>query len=375
LSNGNSPQKLLKSNRKFNKMLGYRGGKRNRFQVLSSCAFLSTLVTALFCNGQDGFGLTGNADIANFPSIVQPDGISCGPVCCAMLLKYYGKSAGTGPLKTAAGTRFYQGPNATGQQIKVGLTLPSGIKNAIASYGVFPVEQQGTIDDVERLINSQKPPILLVRSGSEFWHYVIAIGHRYNNRSGRREIKLADPADSQPYWIEEGKLDAAWTFSHDLKGNSMQGRKCRHCGGSGSLAVGPVKTKCVLCNGDGRETDYYRKIVESAGASGHTMVWVKHPTRGVTGQLATGAPSTVEIRYTILNDTGRTVNFSMQPSGKSYTLRAGKTFSGTSRQIDGKAPTITLADSGKTTALRSGKHKFWWKRDESRVALDLNYEE
>jgi hypothetical protein len=65
----------------------------------------------------------------------------------------------------------------------------------------------------------------------------------------------------------------------------------------------------------------------------------------------------------------------MQPSGKSYTLRAGKTFSGTSRQIDGKAPTITLADSGKTTALRSGKHKFWWKRDESRVALDLNYEE
>lgn len=81
----------------------------------------------------------------------------------------------------------------------------------------------------------------------------------------------------------------------------------------------------------------------------------------------------VKIEYTIWNDTGRTVRFSMQPSGKSYVLEAGKTFSGTSNEIDGKSPRITLSDSGRTIALTSGKHKFWWKRDAFRVALDLNY--
>jgi hypothetical protein len=82
----------------------------------------------------------------------------------------------------------------------------------------------------------------------------------------------------------------------------------------------------------------------------------------------------VKIKYSIWNDTGRTVRFLMQPSGKSYFLEAGKTFSGTSSQIDGKDPTITLSDSGRTIDIVSGKHKFWWKRDASRVALDLNYE-
>ena len=332
-------------------------------------------MTPLICIGQDGFGLTGDADLADFPSIVQPDGISCGPTCCSMLLKYYGKSAGIGPLKTAAGTRFYQGPNATGQQIKVGLTLPSGIKNGLATYGVFPVEQKGTIADIVKLIDSQKPPILLVRSGPELWHYVIAIGHRYNIKDNRLEIKLADPSGNQPSWIEASKLDAAWTFSHDLNGNATQGRNCRHCGGSGWLKAGPLKTKCVLCGGDGRETDHYRKVVESAGASGHTMVWVKHTNSGTSRDQGTTSSSIVKIQYTIWNDTGRTVSFSMQPSGKSYSLDAGKTFSGTSSQIGGITPTITISESGKKIALKNGKHKFWWKRDESRVALDLNYED
>lgn len=345
----------------------------NASRIPFSCVLLLTIMTPAISSGQSGFGLTGDADLADFPSIVQPDGISCGPACCSMLLKYYGKSAGIGPLKTAAGTRFYQGPNVTGQQIRVGLTLPSGIKNALASYGVFPVEQKGTIDDVKKLIDAQKPPILLVRSGSEFWHYVIAIGHRYNNREKRHEIKLADPAGNRPYWIEESKLDAAWTFSHDLNGNALQGRNCRHCGGSGSLGVGILKTKCLLCDGDGRETDFFRKVVESAGASGHTMVWVKHTNSGTSGSQNTGSSSIVKIEYTIWNDTGRTVKFSMQPSGRSYSLEAGKTFSGTSHQVNGKAPTITLSDSNKKFALENGKHKFWWKSDESRVALDLNY--
>jgi hypothetical protein len=81
-----------------------------------------------------------------------------------------------------------------------------------------------------------------------------------------------------------------------------------------------------------------------------------------------------QVKYTILNGTGRTVRFSMQPSGKSYTLASGKTFSSTSSVKGGKQPTITLTDSGRTIKLVSGDHKFWWNDDESRVAFDLNYD-
>lgn len=79
------------------------------------------------------------------------------------------------------------------------------------------------------------------------------------------------------------------------------------------------------------------------------------------------------VKYTIFNGSGRTVRFSMQPSGKSYTLEAGKTFSGTSSPDGNRQPTITLSDSGRTVRLTNGDHKFWWNKNESRVALDLNY--
>jgi hypothetical protein len=62
--------------------------------------------------------------INQFPLIEQPDQISCGPTSCSMVLGYYGISAGIGPLKTAAGTRWYSDQFGN----RVGLTLPSGIE-------------------------------------------------------------------------------------------------------------------------------------------------------------------------------------------------------------------------------------------------------
>ncbi|QEL16312.1 hypothetical protein [Limnoglobus roseus] len=77
-----------------------------------------------------------------------------------------------------------------------------------------------------------------------------------------------------------------------------------------------------------------------------------------------------EVRYTIRNDAGRAVRFDMQPSGKSYTLDAGRTFTGTSYEVNGKLPTITLGDSGRTYKLTAGNHKFWWMSGEKRVGFD-----
>ena len=66
----------------------------------------------------------GAAVLRGIPVYTQPDDVSCGPTGCAMVLKYYGVSAGIGPLKTKAGTRWLEAGS-----VHVGLTVPSGIAN------------------------------------------------------------------------------------------------------------------------------------------------------------------------------------------------------------------------------------------------------
>lgn len=91
----------------------------------------------------------------------------------------------------------------------------------------------------------------------------------------------------------------------------------------------------------------------------------------VHGPQGTGS-TTSKVRYTIRNDSGRTVRFSMRPSGKSYELAAGRTFTGTSSQIDGKPPSMTITNTGRTYRLTSGDHKFWWMKSEGRIGFDRN---
>ena len=296
-----------------------------------------------------------------------------------MVLKYYGKSAGIGPLKTAAGTRIYEGPNATGQKIKVGLTLPSGIQDALAKYGLLATVQRGTIDDVISLIDKNRPPILLVRSGGETWHYVVAIGHRQrftgkqlpnNLRESILEIRLANPSGSKE-WIAASTLDGSWQYSNDLDGQATEGRRCRTCGGSGSIAAGPLKTKCPLCGGSKRESDYFRKIVESAGASGHTLISVRAGA-GTPSSTGGTASSIAKIKYTLWNDSGRTVKFRL-PTGKTYSLDPGQKGSYQNTDSPEKLK-IYVFSTDKTYRLEDGNHKFWWKKDEGRVAFDLHYD-
>jgi hypothetical protein len=77
-----------------------------------------------------------------------------------------------------------------------------------------------------------------------------------------------------------------------------------------------------------------------------------------------------KVKYTITNESDRTVKFTMQPSGKSYTLAAGKVFSGTSNAVNGKPPTIILDGNPKKYKLTAGDHKFWWMADKKRVGFD-----
>jgi hypothetical protein len=83
--------------------------------------------------------------------------------------------------------------------------------------------------------------------------------------------------------------------------------------------------------------------------------------------------STIEkVEYTIRNDSGRVVRFSMQPSGRSYALDPSNTFRGVSNKVNGKSPTVTLTDTGRTYRLDAGNHKFWWMKSEGRIGFDRN---
>jgi hypothetical protein len=62
----------------------------------------------------------------------------------------------------------------------------------------------------------------------------------------------------------------------------------------------------------------------------------------------------------------------MRPSGRSYVLESGKTFTGTSSQIDGQPPMMTIANTGRSYRLTSGNHKFWWMKSEDRIGFDRN---
>lgn len=340
-------------------------------------------------------GLTGNSrTLPDFPTLTQPDDISCGPTSAAMVLRWYGIDAGIERCKTKSGTRWLELGD-----FKVGMTMPSGLADCLNSFGVPSRVVGANNDDIVRYIDQGRPPILLVRSGVKTWHWLVVIGY-YDD--GAR-FKLSDPAGHQ-WTINQGTLDAAWTFSADLEGNATGGRRCAPCGGSGKLASARVPCtncagsgkmisglqvkkcgkcdgagkinvsggKCLVCSGTGNSPDSYRKVVETARVTGHTLVV---PDRGRSGSGGSGGGSKVaKIEYSIKNESGRVVRFTMQPSGKSYSLEAGKTFSGTSNQVDGKAPSITLSDSRRTISLTNGNHKFWWKKDEARVAFDLNYE-
>jgi hypothetical protein len=300
-----------------------------------------------------------------------------------MVLKWYGIDAGIQRCKTTAGNRWLEYGD-----VKVGMTMPSGIKDCLESFGLPARIFKGSVSDIVRYVDMNRPLILLVRSSVKTWHWLVAIGY-YENGS---RIRLSDPS-GRAWTINRGTLEGAWTFSTDLEGQATGGRRCTPCGGSGKLAssripctncagtgkmisnlqvkkcskcdgAGKINVsggQCLVCSGSGNSPDMFRKAVETARVTGFTMIVPDRGPRQIT-----------KVSYTIKNDSGRTVRFVMQPSGKSYELEAGKTFTGTSNDVDGKAPTIKVTDSGKIYNLVPGNHKFWWMSKENRIGFDLN---
>jgi predicted double-glycine peptidase len=357
--------------------------------ITRSGALLALLLISArgdFTHAQE-LGLVGDmARLENFPLIEQPDDISCGAASAAMVLKYYSIDAGIGPIKTDAGTRWLEFGKA-----RVGMTLPQGIKMALQKRGVDAEIYRVSLDNLMQAVRDRRPAIVLVRSSATTWHWFVIIGYRHDGA----DYFVSDPAGQQ-YWLPANVLEPAMTFSHDSSGRPCGDRRCESCGGNGQMTnldcpicdggwikKGPFKTKCPsgcnggritaqcrVCNGSGNSPDFYRKAVESAGISGHTVIIPHRPAPRAGSTARPHGENVVRIHYTIVNDSGHTVRFHMQPSSRRYLMTPGQTFRGTSNQVDGKAPTITLEDSGRTYRLTEGNHRFWWMNGQRRIGFD-----
>jgi hypothetical protein len=240
--------------------------------------------------------------LPNFPVYAQPDGISCGPASASMVLKYYHHSAGIGPLKTKANTRWF-----TYNNYRVGMTHPNELASAIEQYFLGNTVYSATTQDLVRFVNQGRPTIVLLRSGRDTWHYVVVVGYLNDGKV----FTVADPASGgYTHNMTAAQLNGAWRFSHDMSGNYIPDPKCGSCHGSGKAwtkcvtcgGSGKIKGpfgswtqctfcsgqgkwsgKCPLCGGKGTTTDGFRKVVEFAGAKGNTAIVPDYSSPEVKG--------------------------------------------------------------------------------------------
>lgn len=252
--------------------------------MLARCLWLFLLIQSPLLHAKSN-------TLPGFNTFTQPDSISCGPTAASMLLNYYGIDAGIGPLKTRAGTRWLEAGG-----FKLGMTLPGNLTEAIQSYGLRVDLVRGNTNDLINYIDQGRPPILLVRSGRGTWHYFVVVGYD-NDGAG---FFVADPQTGTFWWNTRDALEASWRYSADIQGNYIPDDHCGNCHGSGKIwtkcpicggsgwikdPIFHTKNKCISCSGRGKWSahcpicfgkgnlgDLPRKLVESAGASGNSMI-------------------------------------------------------------------------------------------------------
>jgi Peptidase C39 family len=209
-----------------------------------------------------GIGRTPAADavpervLRDFPLIRQPDPISCGPACAAMVLRYYGAAvddAVAHPLRLRARFR---------------LMAPAGLAAALSDRGVVARVQRGDRDRVVEVLDQGRPPILLVRISPSMWHYVVATG--YQGR-GRR-FRLADPY-GEVYWVDAQDLERSWAFDGTLKGGRLEDLPCGVCAGRPR----PRPRPCAYCADTGKAPDTARTVVEAMELTPHLMIVPDQP--------------------------------------------------------------------------------------------------
>ena len=167
-----------------------------------------TILVAVSRSGEDGYPDYCMQPFADM--MIQPDDITCGPTCVAMLLRHHGIKVEVEDVKDITKTVWFSMDDKD-----LGMTLPSYISSAISHYGLKPLQSTGRISSLKAVVAGNGPSIVLVRSGEYSWHYVLVIGY------DRECIYFVNPSIGAVEGLSEPEFLAAWDWSGDL-----QGRDC-----------------------------------------------------------------------------------------------------------------------------------------------------
>lgn len=184
----------------------------------------------------------------------QPDGITCGPACDRMVLRYYGMDVNWDDLeKFVLFSAQYRGD-------RVGFSTPNGVASGLRKNNLRCRVTRGSISYLKRQVSGGKPVIVLLRSGTEMWHWVVVIGYNSEN------ICFADPFSGTKEWVLTKHFESSWSFKSDMEGNSV-GSVCPWCHGNKTKFFFP----CDVCFGYGY-LDPYKDGLRSAGIYSYTLV-------------------------------------------------------------------------------------------------------
>lgn len=138
---------------------------------------------------------------------------NCGPTSVEMLLHYYGIDATLADVWREGGIHnvdFGAFPGELKQALNR-LGIPSRLLNErSANYTPF--------DSLERKIRESRPPIVLLRQGDRFYHYVVVVGY---DDSGGGSYLTADP-NGDFKWYSRQELIPQWNLTKDT-GNAAVG--------------------------------------------------------------------------------------------------------------------------------------------------------
>lgn len=144
----------------------------------------------------------------------------CGPTCVRIVLGYYGMNPALDSVRKACDSSV---PRMSLSQRIRWLSVPEGLEEGLERYDVpTSVHKRMTLRDLARLIDQDRPPIILVRSEVKGWHYIVVVGYR----TDMSEFRIANRyASGELEDIAADVLDRAWSFEGDL-GGRKHGRSC-----------------------------------------------------------------------------------------------------------------------------------------------------
>ena len=200
--------------------------------------------------------------IKEFPLYKQPDQITCGPATVYMVLRFYKLNIDFEDVKESTKTEWI-----SYDKTSIGMTSPDYIRNALYKYKISNNMHVGNIDELKYYVSKNTPVIVLLRSGSKTWHYVVVVGYEKN------KIEIADPSNGKRYFLNENIFVDSWRFKKDLYGYDVV-EDCFLCKGTGTwfyFNLGPLFI-CELCSGTGKQPDYVLSSIKNLDVYPETMI-------------------------------------------------------------------------------------------------------